>query len=168
MTAQLRKISVLSLLLIAMTPLVYLTILPIKQQWIRNKMEEELQEKAGHTVFIQENELHWIRPGKELLIEGKMFDVEKMVRLNNGLIKLTGLTDDEETTLLRHLEKNQEEDNMAGKKAFSFFFSFQLAMPEQNNTDTDYQSGTRIQHTRFNDHIIPCTDADIITPPPRA
>jgi len=163
-----RKTAVSILLLVTITPMVYLFILPLKQQWIRHRMERELEEKADHTIILAENDLHWIRPGRELLVEGRMFDVKEISYLDNSKVKIKGIFDEEETVFTRQLEKDHEENNTGGKKAFCDFFSFQLALPEYNACNRPSSIDLKPCRNSSDDNILPNTARDILTPPPRA
>lgn len=61
--------------------------------------------RAGsHTFTIPESSLVWYEKDRELLVDGRMFDVGRLER-KNGLVTVTGEFDDLETELNRALEE---------------------------------------------------------------
>ena len=93
-------------------------------------MEEELACGKLQQVTINRNELHWNRVGKEILVDGKLFDVKAITYNKNGDAIVTGLFDNDETVLVREFQKNQKENNSQGTKQLAQFFQLMLVMPE--------------------------------------
>ena len=91
-------------------PFVFILFVHIKQQTIRHKMKESLEHQLLQTITLSENEINWVKPGKEILVDGKMFDIKSHVIVNSRH-KFTGLFDHEETALLSHLKKNTRKSN---------------------------------------------------------
>jgi len=51
--------------------------------------------------------IEWIKKGKEIMVNGKLFDVKKIVKENGQLI-VTGLFDDEETAIENYLKRQSQ------------------------------------------------------------
>jgi hypothetical protein len=69
---------------------------------IRKAMREKLESSALVVRYVPAGELHWYERGRELLIDGLMFDV-KSIRETGGGYEVTGLFDVEETDLFTKL-----------------------------------------------------------------
>jgi hypothetical protein len=93
-----RKITSLFFILLGFVPMLFVLVFVIKQQNVRNRMKERLEQEMLHTIVIAENEFHWTEEGKEIFVHGRMFDV-KSIEHFNGRVIVRGLYDDEETAL---------------------------------------------------------------------
>jgi hypothetical protein len=163
-----KKIATIFLLVLALAPVFYVLAVHTRQYTIRQRMKHELEEKMLHTITLKSSEIHWIREGKEIAIEKKLFDVKSIAYKENGMAVLTGLFDEEETDLVQQLQKNQKENNSQGSKQLAQLFQLMLVMPEfphENNSLSILLSSTRF----------PVIESDpvaafktIPTPPPQA
>lgn len=154
------------LLLLAAIPLIYILIFKFQQQSIRHKMEERLEASVLHTICIPENKVQWMKKGKEIKVDGKMFDI-KSFHIQNGVYVFTGLYDEEETALRDNLQYEQEKNSQNSKQ---FTQLFQLLQSIYN----DPQHDTFFPVTKSGPDMINYNSAlitqfiSIITPPPRA
>ena len=108
------------LLLLAAMPLVYILFVRVQQQSIRKNMKERLETEVLQTLTIPENEIIWVKEGKEILVNGRMFDI-KSTHLQNGVYVFTGLYDEKEADLLKHLKKNQQNGTSENKLLVQLF-----------------------------------------------
>jgi hypothetical protein len=99
------------LLLLASTPLLLPAYHLARQQFLRHQMEERLEKTALHTISLT-GQLHWAKPGKELWVSGRLFDVKNMTPTANGY-HVTGLYDHEETALARQAHQQSQNDDAA-------------------------------------------------------
>jgi hypothetical protein len=159
------KIATISLLLIALAPLFYAFSFQWQQKNIRHRMKEELEEKMLHTLTLDQAQLHWTRPGKEIVINDKLFDVKTVEMNEDGSVVITGLFDEEETSLVKQIKKNQQENG--GEKLLGQFFQLQLNLPSEitsitiNSVDINPQ-----QFPRFAS-ALSVAWSGILTPPPQ-
>jgi hypothetical protein len=123
MNAVLQKISACLLLFAAGIPFVFILFLHVKQQAIRHKMKENLEQQLLQTITLSEDEVQWIKPGKEILVAGKMFDVKSFYS-ENGQYKFTGLFDQEETALVNQMENNCKRSNDSGSRLLTNLFQW--------------------------------------------
>jgi hypothetical protein len=105
-TATKRVVSCLLLLLAAM-PFIYTLVVGVQQQSIREKMKVQLGTHVLQSVTIPMNEVHWIMNGKEIWINGRMFDIRSS-HFQNGEYVFSGLYDEDETVLLKQLQKEEQ------------------------------------------------------------
>ncbi|MBL0145066.1 MAG: hypothetical protein IPP48_04190 [Chitinophagaceae bacterium] len=73
----------------------------IKEYAIKKEMEKKLEKSLLTTLTIPKKNVHWIENGKELVINGEMFDVKNYSVQNEYLI-VCGLFDEYE----KQLKKN--------------------------------------------------------------
>jgi hypothetical protein len=57
-------------------PLVYTLLIGIPQKAIQIKMQERLETNHLRTITVPENDIHWIKDGKEIWVNGRMFDIK--------------------------------------------------------------------------------------------
>jgi len=167
MTAPIKKIAAAFLLVLMLAPVSYIFIFRAKQQAIHHRMKERLEEKMLHTVIIAANKIHWIRPGKEIMVEGRMFDIRQSNLLSGGSVQFKGLFDDEETKLAKQLQQQQQQDNSRGIKQIVQLFQLLLAAPElvpEKPADQISRAGFQ---PAFAMTLLPSPCKDILTPPPQ-
>lgn len=102
-------------------PYLFFAFFLVQQQFIRWEMKEALEQQHLQTITLPAHEVQWIKKGKETIINGRLFDVEK-VQEKNGQLSLQGLFDDAETALLQQLDAACYEKNKNSRIAFAQFF----------------------------------------------
>ena len=162
------RVGTFTLLALALAPVCYLFSFHFQQQRIRHRMEEELVCGKLQQVTLQRNDLHWNRVGKEIIVDGKLFDVKAITYNKNGDAIVTGLFDNDETVLVREFQKNQKENNSQGTRQLAQFFQLMLVMPEypqENISFTVLLNSTRFPGIESNPVA---AFMAILTPPPQA
>lgn len=98
-----KKIAGVLFILLGTTPWLFVFIFLIRQQAIRHEMKEELEKDIPkQVVVIPDSEIHWVKKGKEIFFNERMFDIKTMVS-RNGVTTFTGFFDDQETALKKQL-----------------------------------------------------------------
>gem|GEM_PF-3208712 len=80
------------------------------QQYVKGTVEERLQSEALVTLSIPASGVQWLEEGRELLINGKMFDIKSYLQ-KDGYLVATGVYDEGETwimELLNHFNDKQQ------------------------------------------------------------
>jgi hypothetical protein len=130
---QSKKILASFLLLLLATPLFFFIGYLVKREIVCHEMMEKLESASLHTITLDLAEVNWIKANKEVMIEGKLFDVKNSEIINNK-IKLTGLFDYEETKLEKdftdtfHTNQNQSSPFNPLKLKFIFNLYFKEAL----------------------------------------
>ena len=127
-----KKITALLFILPGIAPLLLFVFTSIKQLEIRHNMKRQLDGKMLHTITLAKKDLHWLEEGKEILINGRMFDIKSSQPAGNGKISFTGLYDDDETTLINKIRENQPNENNGDVKFLAQLF--QLLLSSFSNT----------------------------------
>ncbi|MFM2139294.1 MAG: hypothetical protein RJA57_1601 [Bacteroidota bacterium] len=104
-----RSIFVWTLLLLLLAPTGWTLWTRLQQSAIRHRMEERLEATLLQEYLISKGQLRWVRLGKELLLEGKLFDVKRIENVPDGRLKICGLFDEEEQALTKLIRERQEE-----------------------------------------------------------
>lgn len=104
------RYSALLLLLVATAMPYILTIMFwAERHAIREAMERKLQETHLVELRLAAHEYSWVKPGKEIRYQNRMFDIKTQQQLGNISI-FTGLFDDEEKALLSFFESLQQKN----------------------------------------------------------
>jgi len=93
-----KYLSIITMLSIMVIPFLVAIGFVVKQQIITHKMFEKLEQNTEKTYQYTIQEISWIKEGKELMMQGKMFDVKRFEIKGNN-IEITGLFDEEEDAL---------------------------------------------------------------------
>lgn len=91
-------------------PVIFSVSFLLKQYHIRLRMEEQLEKQLLQTVSLHKKNVQWIKQGKELRVNGHMFDV-KSAKAIGDTIQLTGIYDEAEDELNGQLENILDTSN---------------------------------------------------------
>jgi hypothetical protein len=154
------------LLLLAAVPLVYTLFIGIPQKVIQHKMQERLETQLLHTISVAESDIQWIRDGKEIWVDGQMFDIRSF-HLKDGKYLLSGLYDKEETALLEQIQKNEQNNTTNSKQLLQLF---QLLQSFYNSPQAEMISSANFPGMKVIPDASPLTSQyiSIFTPPPQA
>jgi hypothetical protein len=120
----LKKITVIFLLLLGAMPSLY-AVFFLAQQWhIRHQMLERLEKEHLHELTIAKKDFTWYKPGKEIKINGALFDVKEIKEAGDNII-VKGIYDDEEKQLHNQLSKliKKGGQNSAPNQSFTKVFT---------------------------------------------
>jgi hypothetical protein len=165
--AVIQKISAFYLLFAAIIPFAFILFFQVKQQVVRHQMKECLEHELLQTISIHEKKVHWIKAGKEILVEGKMFDVKSFYE-ENGLYVFTGLYDHEETALVNQLEENWKKSNESGNPVLTNLFQLlQLVYPNENAYQLTKNNDQSVNYYHLNIQLTTIYKK-VSTPPPQS
>lgn len=132
-------------------------------------MEEEMEGRSLLTISIPKAELNWYKKNKEVIVDGKLFDVKDSYQ-DGELIFLIGLFDADETDLKNKIQllSNADEDEKANSELAHQYFSIQLF--HFANTIDLPRSYILIKSSFPKQVSTPLTSLSysVITPPPEA
>jgi hypothetical protein len=166
MNSFIHKISASIFLIASFIPVAMVLSFHINQQLVRYEMKEKLEEQNLHTITLSTENVHWVKKNKEILVNGKMFDV-KSFSIENGLFKFTGLYDEEETALADQLENNFNKNNHTQSWLISNLFSWLHSVyPGDKIEILVPENRTRIV-AHFINNSLSSPFKIILTPPPQ-
>jgi hypothetical protein len=93
-----------------MIPSVLLMFVQVKRTIIRYETATLLEQTQLQQITLKESDLNWEEPGRELWVNGKLFDIKLKLTSSNGYVSFKGLFDEKETEL------NQQVDAMLNSK----------------------------------------------------
>ena len=94
-------------MLVIFMPMLLSVSLLVWQQIIQHQMLEQLEAENLTTIVIKKNSFQWTRAGKEIEVNGKLFDVEE-ISIKGDSYVVKGLYDEKEASLLQIIKKSQQ------------------------------------------------------------
>ena len=113
------------LLLILAIPLLFSVSVLVKQQIAQYQRNEKFSKEILQTITVSSEAVYWVKAEKEVLFNGKLFDVKSYIKKGNS-ISLTGFFDDKEDKLVQQIVKFALQKNQSGsplsEPAIKFLF----------------------------------------------
>lgn len=83
----------------------------LRQAVLKERMKQRLEAGCMVSLILPADDLHWMEEGKELVINGELFDI-KTIAYNRslGTVYITGLYDKDEKVLYEELARITQED----------------------------------------------------------
>lgn len=157
----------LVLLLIVSIPCLLFVYYQSAQWYIRHEMEEKLENEQLQTIVIPVSDVKWYKENKEIIVEGKLFDV-KSVAYQDEMASFTGLYDHQETNIKAQLENLElEDDENAKNESAVNLISILLFKEEHLNADWLLNQLSR-QYLDYSKNHLLSQDLSIPAPPPKA
>ena len=163
-----RKCLTAIMLALIMMPAIYSVCFQVSKQLIRLKMWEKMEGEVTDVVVIHPSKLYWMEKGREIFVNGLMFDVKSIEKVGDSL-RITGQYDYEESGLFRKLESIEEEQENEDRKGNSIQVLVQVmddSMPRFHTACVDFNS-SRLKIFP-NISALPIVYLNTISPPPKA
>ena len=140
----------------------------IHQQFIQHVMLEKLEEGNTETIFVKKSNIRWIRPGKEVEIEGKLFDVKNVV-IHDNYYELKGLFDEREALLMTAIKKLQHQPhNSPAQFAFAKINAAVLFLDKINEFNYSTVSIAINLFANTGETALMSFTSELVSPPPEA
>ena len=125
---------------VACMPLTMSVYLLAQQQVIHANVSGHFKEQPLQTISIQTTKVVWVREGKEILLNDKLFDV-KFFSETGDYLKVTGLFDAKEDELNNQIQKSEQDKSPANQTSNNLLFSF-LFQPLFSNLNSIHLSNS--------------------------
>lgn len=154
------------LLVVSLLPIAYPTILSIQKMLARWEMKEKLENEQLQIIRVKTSEITWTFLKRECRIDGKMFDVKKIVE-DGEFLQLTGLYDEKETEIENNISRNS---SGANKKAVAIMAAFAQAVTDHAclTFEPSSPAPSAIEWHTFILSALPHSTKMILTPPPES
>ena len=160
-----KKNGIILLLILAASSLFYNLAFRVQQLVVRQKMKEKLETQVLHVVTIAEKDLQWEEKGKEILVNGELFDVQSYVFIN-GYYSFIGLSDKEETALVNQLKKTTQTAS-SNDKILGWLFQWLQFVYDDSPTTCKVPDPGLNQKNLLITPTLPEQYLGIILPPPK-
>ncbi len=166
-----KKILAFLLILLVSAPIFFSVGFTIKQKAIQASMKQQLKSALLQTVVIPLKDVKWIKPGKEILVAGQMFDIKSStLSANEDYVVFTGLYDEDEQKLhnsLKDFIQHKNKKTSASDDLLAKFFSLVTTLPPCNNYSFTICKNSILKHVVIPAKI-PTSPAYSIYQPPRS
>ena len=122
-------------IIIILCPVVIFYSLSIYQKVVQHQMEEKMEQTCLQTIVVKNGTFEWIKIGKEILVNGKMFDVKSYSDKGDEIV-FQGLYDDDEKKILNEI--NDLVNNKKNSSLPTVDFLKIILMPSVVETSEDY------------------------------
>ena len=122
------------LLCVVLVPTLYLAFSLTQQRWIKWEMQEKLEKSQLTTLTLRIHSIQWAKKGKEILIDGKLFDVKSIV-VENEQATIIGLFDEEETKLVTQINTQVHQHHTSHQLKLSLFSSILFGFGTEHTLD---------------------------------
>ena len=156
------------LMIIVILPLFYYSYLQLKQFTIWHQMEEKLEKCHLHAISIPTKEVVWHKKNKEIVIDGRLFDVKSFM-IQRDEITFYGLYDNEETEIKSQIKELQERDQKShatGKSNIAKFLLNIFVNDVQPILPLDLTFPCKFNRLRYCDSLT-SVDLSLPSPPPK-
>lgn len=152
------------MLLVITGPLLSFVYFLYAENQVRQEMKEKLENASLQHITIPLADLYWIKNGKEVLLDGKHFDVE-LFAVSGNQVTLTGLFDSKEDELHRRFTKvMEEEESSLFSDMASFLFIPVYAEAERSLPGVVWEVVFK-NYAHYSEKIPAHPVSDIIHPP---
>lgn len=155
------------MLAVLLSPQLLQAYLICQQQWVRMHMKEELERQALTTIYVPKEELTWIRKEKEISWQGRYFDIKHSEALDNGLMKLKGLYDEQETAIKQKAAAaGKTEQQNAGKNLLHWLAITGMVCPPVSTCVSSMLPALPADYAVAGPAALLFRCKDVVTPPP--
>ena len=105
-----KKIVAFVFVIITLCPVIAFYTLSICKKIVQHQMEEKIERSLLQTIVAKKGSFTWIKMNKEILINGKMFDV-KSYNTNVEETTFKGLYDEDEKKIVQDINELSSEKN---------------------------------------------------------
>ena len=123
MTTAKKQFVSLGMLLLVALPLFFSIGSHVKQQFVKHQRRNRFKTEKLETVTIKADSVDWVKAGKEIQINGKLFDI-KSFKINGANIMFTGFFDSKEDKLVKHIRQIEQHKNKSGSSASQLVAKF--------------------------------------------
>ena len=98
------------LVVILLCPVIAISTLSIAKKIVQHCMVEKLEHANIQTIIVKKGSFVWVKMKKEILVNGKMFDI-KSYCLKDDTIIFEGLYDEEEKAIINNIHNLTHKNN---------------------------------------------------------
>jgi hypothetical protein len=163
-----KQLTAFVLLLLVALPLALSVCLFINQKILQHQRQQRFATEQIQTVVITAEKFAWVENEKDVLINGRLFDVKSIKKAGQN-IELTGFFDHKEDRIVKHLQNNEQQKNNSSSLLNQFVFNF-IFLPNYKETTTlSIQNNWQFIASQFRVYTesLSCMAYPAIAPPPK-
>lgn len=161
-----KKIVAFVFVIITLCPVIAFYTLSICKKIVQHQMEEKIERSLLQTIVAKKGSFTWIKMNKEILINGKMFDV-KSYNTNVEETTFKGLYDEDEKKIVQDINELSSEKNEPLQPTLQLL---KVLLATYTIEGSDYPNNVifkEIKNEYFNyDELLAFHHTSIFLPPP--
>ena len=145
----------------------YLISLQVKQKIVRHEMLEKLERSHLQRISIATDRIQWYEEDKEIIVDGKMFDIKSSKVVNDSTI-FYGLYDHEETSLKQQVESivnNKSARDEKSQAIGKFLFQQLYVVAQASATTFGFSGKDSHKYSNYSDDLL-YSFLPVFAPPP--
>jgi hypothetical protein len=162
-----KMITAFALLLLLTIPLCLSVVFIVKQKVLQLNIQARFGKELIQTITVQKKNLTWVKKGKEIIVEGKYFDVMYYKTAGDQVV-LTGFYDNKEDNLVKEIKKlirqKKATNSSANQLAINFLFPF-ICFSQTESTYNSTWHFISSQYHSFDEPLPAAPVATLIHPP---
>lgn len=162
-----KKITAFLLVLLLAIPLIFSVVLTVQQKVLQVSSRFKFDKEIIQTISVHKKDINWVKKGKEILIDGKYFDVKSFKTRGDDLL-LTGYYDHKEDNLVgkikRLFQQKDKSESPVNQTAVKFIFFPAFTNHAEISYETKWHF-VAIQYYSFDETLPPAPCLDFTQPP---
>jgi hypothetical protein len=162
-----KKILAFAMLLVVAAPLFLFIGFTVKQKQIQHAMKAKLESAVLQTIVLNKADVKWFKKNKEIIIDGKLFDIKSFATDGEKMI-FSGLYDHEENKLKKEFANllHQKKDGPAplNQLLLKFIFTAVITKNEEPVITFSIKKNTAV-YLNHNEKAV-SQYLSVFTPPP--
>lgn len=162
-----KKITAFGFLLLVAIPLFFSVAVLIKQINIHSLREERLNTEWLQTITVLPGEFHWVKPDREVMIDGKLFDVKSYITEGSNVL-LTGFFDEKEDNLVNQIKDLEQQKNRSTGSLSHIAVTYLFSITYTNHSEITYEGDWKFisqQYYLFDEMLLNTPALSLIHPP---
>jgi cell division protein YceG involved in septum cleavage len=143
-----KNITVLVLILLLAIPMLFAFVNIVKQQILHNTTKERYGKEILQTISIAKKNLHWVKKEKEVIIDGKYFDVKSYTTDGDNIL-LTGFYDLHEDKLVKQIKKLMQQKNGSNNPLNQSVVKYFFFPIFTNQSNIDFEQHWKLTSSAF-------------------
>lgn len=163
-----KNIVALVIILLLASPLVVSIFNLLQQKNLHSNIAARFKTEIIQTISIAKADLYWAKKNKEVIIDGKYFDVKSFI-VTGDSISLTGFYDHHEDKLAKRMTKQMKQNSATDAPVNTKFvkcFFFPVFTPQSAEGLSLHWKAAHINYPAYSVKISDIS-LSIISPPPR-
>ena len=156
------------LMIVILCPILIYTTLSCHKHLVKWQMEERLEHAALKTICLKKDAFTWVKINKEIVFDGKLFDVKSYVT-NDETIIFRGLYDDDEKEIIHKIDKLVHNKKNSSSHTFTLFKIILIPLTTNERTVVAAYNFKKVKAYYFTyDEIAISQYTSINLPPPNS
>ena len=163
-----KRITAFALMLLLTIPICLSVLFLVKQKVLQSTIQARFGKELIQTITISKKNLTWVKKEKEIIVEGKYFDVMNYTTSGDDVV-LTGFYDNKEDKLVKEIKKLIRQKKATNSSANQLVINFLSPIIYFSQIEITYNSNWHFitsQYPSF-DEMLPVAPCLSFTHPPQ-